>query len=412
MEIRNYNPDTDKKATIRIWKEVGWLDTSEKEHVEAFDRLLAGGRAMVATLNNDPECLVSSLSGSLRYLDSDIPFTAITGVTTSFIGRKQGLASRATSSLIAHDVADGAMIAWLGVFDQGYYDRLGFGTAPYDHHVRFEPRQLTVDIPKRTICRLGKDDWNEIHNCRLNRQLHHGYMSITSSASTRADMVWEKNGVGLGYRDEQGKLTHHIWMTKHDPEEGPFDIQWLAYQTPQQFIELLGIIKTLEEQVLVVEMREPAKTQLQDYLTIPMARSRSTRGSKHWTGITATAYNQGRICDIVGCLEKTHLNCLDLTFNLALTDPIEKYLDDTQPWRGLTGNYIITLGKSCHAEIGHNEKLPTLNATINAFTRMWLGTLPATSLATNLGLSTNDQQLLNALDNAFNIPLPNWNWTF
>jgi len=69
-----------------------------------------------------------SLPGSLRYLEQDLPFCAVCGVTTGYAGQKQGLAGKLTAELIALDVAEGALVAGLCMFEQGYYDRLGFGT--------------------------------------------------------------------------------------------------------------------------------------------------------------------------------------------------------------------------------------------------------------------------------------------
>ena len=45
----------------------------------------------------------------------------------------------------------------------------------------------------------------------------------------------------------------------------------------------------------------------------------------------------------------------------------------------------MTLGEQCAAEPGRDAGLPDLRASINAFTRLWLGVRPAT------GLSITDQ---------------------
>jgi len=91
MIIRPYNHDTDKDAVHRIWREVGWLDKGEEE---AMDHIVTAGRATVAELDGSAECMVLTAPGAVRYLDCDLPFCGVTGVTTSHVARKQGLASR------------------------------------------------------------------------------------------------------------------------------------------------------------------------------------------------------------------------------------------------------------------------------------------------------------------------------
>ena len=55
MKIRDYQPDRDKVAAHRIWREVGWVE--EKRHEEAMDVFLSGSRALVAEIEGDAECL-------------------------------------------------------------------------------------------------------------------------------------------------------------------------------------------------------------------------------------------------------------------------------------------------------------------------------------------------------------------
>ena len=63
----------------------------------------------------------------MRYLDETLPFSCITGVTTSRVARKLGLAGKLTAVAVAHEAADGAAVVGLGMFEQGFYNRLGFG---------------------------------------------------------------------------------------------------------------------------------------------------------------------------------------------------------------------------------------------------------------------------------------------
>ena len=126
---------------------------------------------------------------------------------------------------------------------------------------------------------------------------------------------------------------------------------------------------------------------------------------------SASAGWQVRICDVAGCLEKTHLRCGSFRFNLDLTDPIAAYLGADQPWRGVGGRYVVSLGATCGAEPGAEQALPTLTASAGAFTRLWLGVRPATGLAVTDQLA-GPPELLERLDEAFRLPVPKWDWMF
>ena len=123
------------------------------------------------------------------------------------------------------------------------------------------------------------------------------------------------------------------------------------------------------------------------------------------------AYWQLRMCDLPGCLARTHLAGSPLRFNLALSDPIEAYLDAGAPWRGVGGDYVVTLGPSSGAEPGKDPSLPTLAASVGAFTRLWLGVLPATGLAVTDELA-GPRELLTALEETLRLPVPRLDWDF
>jgi len=125
--------------------------------------------------------------------------------------------------------------------------------------------------------------------------------------------------------------------------------------------------------------------------------------------IHTNAVYQMRICDLAGCLARTRLRCAPVRFNLSLSDPIGRYLPADSPWRGVAGQYVVSLGAESSAREGRDESLPTLEATVNAFTRLWFGVRPATSLAMTDALSAPDD-LLERLDQAFCLPAPKPDW--
>lgn len=409
MEFRNYDPAKDKEAVQRIWREAGWLEEGKEE---VMDFVVECGRALVADLDGEPECLVATTPGSIRYLDRDLPFSGITGVTTSRIARKQGLGRRLTALAVAFDAADGATVCGLGVFEQGYHDHLGFGPGSYEHWISFDPAQLALEMKPRMPRRIAVDDWEMVHASRLARYRGHGACSLTPPEITQAEMRWVKNGFGLGYCDgPQGELTHHFWCRAKHVESGPYSLMWTSWQTGQQFRELMALLKSLGDQVRLIRMREPQGIQLQDLLRQPFKQRQVSEKSKFESRTSAAAYWQMRILDLQGCPARTHLRSEEVRFNLKLSDPIEQFLDQGAPWRGLTGDYVVILGPSSAAEPGADAKLPTLTASVGAFTRLWLGVRPATGLAATDELSA-PPELLELLDQALCLPQPKWDWDF
>jgi hypothetical protein len=406
--FRAYDPERDREATHRIWREVGWL---KKGREEAMDRYVRASRALVAEIDGTAECLVLSTPGSLRYLDEDLPFACVIGVTTSYIARRQKLAGRLAARLVAADALDGALVTALGMFEQGFYNKLGFGTGTYEIFYAFDPAHLRVPVSPRVPCRITPDDWEEVHAARLARRRRHGACNLTHPEMTRMDMDPE-NCFGLGYRDPRtGALGHHIWCRADNAEHGPYCVVWMAYRTLEEFLELMALIQSLGDQVRLVRLCDPPGIQLQDLLDRPFQRRQTSKGGEFESNAWASAWWQARILDLPGCLARTRLPWCDLRFNLSLHDPIEQLLDEDAPWRGVGGEYVVTLGPESSARRGHDPSLPVLQASVNAFTRMWLGVVPATGLATTDDLS-GPPELLEALEAAFRLPLPRPDWPF
>jgi len=225
-------------------------------------------------------------------------------------------------------------------------------------------------------------------------------------------MLWSRNGFGLGYTDgPNGELTHHLWCETKDVENGPYEVWWMSCRTREEFLELLSLLKNLGDQVRLVKLREPQGIQLQDFLKQPHKMRQVSEKSKYESKIAASAYWQARICDLSRCLDRTHLAGEEVRFNLVLTDPIKQFLDEGAPWRGVAGEYVVTLGPTSSAEPGSDASLPTLNASVGAFTRMWLGVRPATGLAWTDELS-GPQDLLEQLDRVLRLPDPKPDWDF
>jgi len=408
MIFRAYDAERDKQAARRIWREVGWIEEGQEE---ALDILVRAGRSMVAEIGGEAECLVLSSPGEIRYLEETLPFRGVTGVTTSRVARKQGLASRLTARVLAADAADGALVAGLGMFEQGFYNQLGFGTGSYEHWVSFDPACLRIETEARVPKRVTADDWRAMHASLLTRRRVHGSVSFVPAEIIQAELKYSKSGFGLGYYDgPNGELTHHVWC-RAKGEHGPYSVQWLSYQTMDQFLELMALLKNLGDQVRLVRMREPPGIQVQDLIAQPFKQRQITRRGEYEAAASAMAYWQVRICDLAGCMQHTHLYGEPVRFNLRLSDPIERFLDEDAPWRGIGGEYVVQLGPLSEAVPGQDRSLPTLEASVGAFTRLWLGVGPASGLAATDELS-GPAALLADLERALLLPSPKVDWDF
>ncbi len=407
--LRPYDPERDYAAVLRIWKEAGWVPPGKEEAV-AF--MLSCGRPMVAELEGQAECFVQTVPGMLRHLEEELPFSGVAAVATSRVARRRGLAGRLTALAVALDAAEGALVSGLGVFEQGFYDRLGFGTGPYEHFVSFDPAHLRVSACARVPRRLTPDDWALVHASRLARRRGHGSINLHPPEMTRMEMAHHDNGFGLGYCDGPGgELTHHIWFSVRNVEHGPYFVPWMTFQSAEQFQELVALLRDLSDQVRLVRMREPPGIQFQDLLLFPFRVRQATHGSALENWMRATAPYQVRICDLAGCLARTHLPAGPVRFNLHLSDPITAYLDEQARWRGVAGEYIVTLDMESSAQPGTDPSLPTLRASVGAFTRFWLGVRPASGLSCTDDLA-GPPELLARLDQLLCLPPPLPDWEF
>ena len=409
--VRPERLDRERDATAirRIWREVGWLDEEEQERT--FDLCLQHFDGWVARVDGDAECCVLATPGSMRYQEADLRLCGVMGVTTSRVARRQGLAGRLTAAALADAAGRGAVVAGLGMFEQGFYDRLGFGSMPYLVGLNFDPSKLRVPVRARAPRRLTASDAALMHANRCARLRVHGSVVFDEPAATEADVCWVKKGFGLGYF-EGDRLTHHLYA-ESESEHGPYSIWWLAYQSGDQLLELLALIAGLADQVHQVRMPEPVHLQLQDLLDWPLRGLSATRHAKHEQRFDAVSWQQLRILDLPRCIEATRA-ALPVRFNLTLADPVERYLEGAEAagngWKGIGGQYAVALDGASRIEPGHRAGLPELRASVGAFSRLWAGARPASSLALTDDL-TGPVALLADLDRAMPPP-PQFDWMY
>ena len=407
--IRPYR-EKDLEQCIRILNEVGWMEGEDTDK-EAFKAYASDSLLNVVELDGEVEVLVLTRTGIMQYLNSTIPFSGVTGVVASRVARTKGWSLKTTASAIAETVEAGAQLSVLGMFDQGYYDKIGFGTLPYHRISTFDPAMLKVPKLSRKPVRLSKEHAKEMHDCRLRRLKGHGACNMHGEGITECELIWQPKGVfGLGFRDDSGTLTH-FFSGKAKGEHGPYNIHCIAYESYDQFAELLSLLKSLSDQVHGVRMADPPNLQLQDFLERPMATWRSRKGGTFASSELSIAWMQCRINSVESCVGHMKIHGKPLSFQLHIDDPIKQYLPTNTSWEGEGGDWIITLGDESTATRGTDSTLPALSASINGFSRLWIGASNATALNA-VGQLDGENALLQQLDECIRLPMPAIDWDF
>jgi GNAT superfamily N-acetyltransferase len=238
MLYREYNPDTDRQAIHAMFREIGWLKTEREEHV---DYGMEAGPAVVADIDGRAEGIGTAAPGLMRYLHEDLDCWGVTAIATSPVARKQGLGLHLAARITAIAAEQGALLAALGMFEQGFYNRAGYGTMGYLHHVFFDPATLKTRVEPRVPRRLTPDDWEMIHAAQLKRMRSHGGFELLPATLTRAQLLEHEKSLGLGYCDgPNGEMTHGLWLNFDNAEYGPYYVHWLVYQNWDQFHELMA----------------------------------------------------------------------------------------------------------------------------------------------------------------------------
>lgn len=402
----------------RVWREVGWIDKVPDPFLpDAF----AVGRTLVAEINEAVECSVLTVPGEIRYQHSDLPLCAVAAVTTSHIARRIGLAKQLSARSLAHAGEQGAAVAALGMFDQGFYDKLGFANGSYDHRLVFDPATLNLDVPYRAPRRLTIDDYELMHGAMASRLRAHGGCVLSAPLTLKSELGWVEGGFGLGFHGDAGQaptaeLTHFFWL-EPDKEHGPFNVLFIAYRNIAQLLELLGVVQSLADQVYSVGMLEPPELQLQSLLQQPFRMRNLTKDSRHANSHRADVWWQLRVMDVAACVAARSYPGAAVRFNLQLDDPLTPMLDGSDvAWRGCGGYYEVNLAKQSSArqkpDAGAlDSQLPMVQASVNTFTRLLFGIMPATSLAAVEGLQA-PAALLPLLDAALILPATQTTWDF
>lgn len=436
-EIRTYDRERDLQAVTRIWQEIGWIDPDSDTDAAALARFMDGSEVEVGILDGEAECAVAWHRSLIRYgypaagdgghdrddgRSRDLGLAIVAAVTTSRVARRQGFATAMTARSVRAAAEAGMAVAALGIFDQGFYDRLGFGTLHYDHRISFDPGTLLVDdVPYRRPVRVTADDTDELHALHTRRARRHGGVVIGPGEVFAAEASFTSKSFGLGIRDGDGdgRLVAYVYG-RAAGENGPYTIHQVAYERPDDLLALLRVMKELADQVTWVSMVEPPEIQLQDLLDQPFRHRRISHGSEHEFNARAMAFVQLRIVDLAATVSAHRWPGPPVRCNLRLTDPVTGALeradratgtDGAGRWNGVGGDHVLTVGSPSVAEPGHDPDLPTLTASVGAFSRMWFGVRPASDLTITDDLA-GPPELLAALDRALALPAPSPGWGF
>lgn len=410
MNIQPYDPDRHEAHVHRLLKEVGWENES---NAQAHAAWLGAGHVLVAELRGEAEAFSAAFDGHVRHLRQDLPLVVVGAVATSRVGRHQGLASALSARSVADGVQRGAHIAGLGVFDQGFYERLGLAPSARLVKVGLDPAHLVLPATRRSPVRLGTGDYERIHASRLARRPVHGMVGIDHARYTLGDALFSSNGFGLGFEDEQGELTHHLWLSTEDPGHGPYTVVWSAWRTHSQLHELLGLLEALSDQVHTVVFKEPVGVRLEELVHRPFRTRQARKGSAQAAIHEEWSYQQLRICDLPATLRSTRMpGPGSVRFVLELSDPIDRFLPEGSPWRGIAGEYTLTLGPECEARPGAEAGLPRMACGVGTFTQLWLGVAAPSHLPLSRLDLEADEGLLEALDEVVRLPAPSHDWDF
>ena len=408
-QIRAFDISRDLTAVQRIWREVGWID--DDRGAAMMQDFFAVGHTLVATIDDVPECSVHIAPGTLAYGSTPLPLCAVTAVTTSRIARGHAFAQRLTARQLQQGAQRGDAVAALGMFDQGFYDKLGFGTGSYDHQFLFDPGTLRVEAKVPSPVRLSLEDYEQMHAVMLARPQVHGSVCLSPPRLFRAELGFEENAFGLGYRSD-GALTHFVWLSGSDTERGPYTVDWIGYQNSAQLMQLLSLLKSLADQVYSLSLIEPPELQLQALLERPLRHRDVSKGSKHAAQHRSLAWWQMRILDLQACIG-AYTGRGACSFAVCIDDPIETWLEQGQ-WRGCGGWYLVELGGGGEISPIDEQQAqahPILHSSINAFSRWWWGVATASQLALTDAFAA-PPQLLETLDEVVQLPTPRVGWDF
>lgn len=403
VDVRPYEQG-DLAEVQRLWREAGWVeDDADARLVEPF---LAEAATYVGLLDGRVQGQASIHRGRMLHTGTDLDTAVVSAVLVSRTARRSGVARTALGSVLAEQAEAGAAVAVLGMFEQGFYDTLGFGTGAEMLFTQLDPATLDAMLPYRRPEELTLDDAAEIAACQAGRLRTHGGVALDWPRLREAELGWFEHGFGLGYRDADGRLTHCLWASSKG-EHGPMEVHLWAYETSAQLRELLGALRSLSDQIRTLKLPEPPHAQLQPLVALPGRQEFTRPDGPHAYRQNADAWWQARVLDVPSCVAALDA-VAELDLDVVLTDPVDAFVPRGSAWSGVGGAWRLELrsnGSVAAPLAAPDGSRPTLRCSVNAFSRLWLGVRPPTRLQGTDVLEADDG-LLAALERCLPLPLP------
>ena len=348
---------------------------------------------------------VLGAEGQFRYLDRTLRLSAITGVLTASWARRRGYAGRLLAELLEEEQQRGAVVASLGVFDQGFYNRYGFGNMGRDPVLVLNPSAIRV--PRKVSGALGaagtrivpishRDD-DEVYAAHIRRYTGHGACTIVKRGFIQGFLRYageQSFGLGIAVGD---RLVAHFFGRRVSEEH--VDLFWLCADTQEYYIQLLALLRTLSDQLTQVKIVMPPDVMVYDFLERPLQW-----GVVHRHSFDDLLFWQLRVLDVVRAVEAVSIPLASpLRFVAEISDPIVAH--SPSGWRGCAGEYTMSIGLESRCVRGAEVGLSRVRMSIGAFSRFWSGAASARALACSDEFAAEDA-LLERLTREYCVPRP------
>lgn len=462
MEFRVVNAKPDLEQLKLLWKDAAW-DAELEDYEAALRHLIPHTHSLVADDDRGIAAVVASMGGEFQFLESSLPMSVVLSVLSAAHARRQGHSAELLTILLQQEQTRGAVVAVLGAFDQGYYDKLGFGTGGYDPVMVMNPAALRIpsharralDHPSVRIRRITNADSEALFASWVRHKRYHGACTAKNVGFVSAMMHgMAGQGFGLAICEGSGTNEHiaaHFFGKRLG--EGKLDILWACADTPARYLQLLEVIHRLSDQLEQVKLTPPPYIALHDLLARPLR-----------DGIVHTGHPfddallwQLRILDIPRAIHAVRLPIAETVhFTLRITDPVEKYAP--ADWTGCAGDYAVQLGEESrcvplksqgeswgnaqqgewgetregawsesrgntqggargntqdnaqdNAQEAQGEAV--LDASIGAFSRFWSGALRPSALSHSDHFHASEE-LIAQLERVYSVPTPFRMWEF
>ena len=176
-------------------------------------------------------------------------------------------------------------MATLGMFEQGFYDRVGFGSGPYLHEVVVDPGTLAVGhVPYRQPLRLSTPRLRRVPPAPPATPPAPWWRHHRTARSDARRAPLARQAAVRPRLSQRGRSTHpRVPRDPRTANTGPYHVRYLAYEQADQLLELLRLLRELSDQVHSVKLIEPAGVQLQDLINAPLSHNRKTSsvGPRH-----------------------------------------------------------------------------------------------------------------------------------